>query len=319
LKLHRGWFIAAGQRGTEILNDGNEVVWTPLDIDGDTFDETARFQFTVDADLDVCQVKAYFKEYLLADAANSRTNPGSSGADPDWEVRPLSVSLAGTTLTVYVKVWELIRPQLQEELAPDAAGVDGDDFGTGAPDLGSYVDALVFYREYPDTENQVTFLWSSDLSCASAICADDTQIGCLNVSDRRNSLVRPEAAVYNDDDGTFTSTFWTEGVEPDGVLFWYLAGWRAGSQSCFTPMDPFWARIVRMLSVARAQWPLCDCSNVNEISKYWQQDAALMTRDRSFQVRPEELSNPFGTKVGELLAWRQVAARTRKQGRTVNV
>jgi len=323
--LNRGYVIAGGQRETEYLGT---ACWYAADMDGDGFNETAVFQLTVDADLDVCQVKAYYKEYDAADAQNSRTDPASEAADPAWEVRPLRLSLTGTTLTIYTYVWDLFSPQLWEELAPSR--IDADDFGDGPPvdpctdaaltNLGSYVDQLMFYREYTDPQSQVQFLWGSDLSCTTTTaCAESTQTGCFRVKDPRNSLVIPQPASYNAVTEVFDSEAWDENVEPDALRVWYLSGYTPENQRGCRTLDDFWAKIVAMLATSRLEWDLCECTNVKEISSYWRQDVAKMTRERSFNLKPEELSNPFGQRVGEVLVWRRLKNRRRRRGQAVNV
>jgi len=333
VQLNRGYFIEGGQRAEESLG---EVCWVGLDLDGDGFYETAQFEFTVDADLDPCEVHAYFKEYEEGDEENSRTDPTSAGADPSWEV-PVWGSLSGTTLTLYAKVWTIFRPQLWEELAPQDP-IDADDFGVGVPtdpcalgaDLGSYVDGLVFYRVYNDPSTQVEFAWGADISCSTTVaCSETTQSGCITPKSLRNSLVRLCPGEYNATTGSFTSSTWTEAVEPDAVRVWYRAGWTPESTSrgsfdrlrtgCQV-LDDYWARVIAMLTTARLEWDLCECTNVKELSDYWRQDASRMTREKSFNIRSDELSNPFGQRVGEVLAWRRLTkARGRQVGHAVRV
>ena len=328
LQLNRGYVIEGGQRGTTSLGD---ACWIGLDLDGDGFYETASFTLEVDAGLDPCSVHAYFKEYEAGDAANSRTDPASAGADEAWEVRPLQVSLTGTTLTIYTKAWNLFRPQLWEELAPDLeAPIDADDFGVGGVptdpcalgvDLGSYVDGLTFYRVYNDPENQVEFVWGGDISCSvDTACAEATQAGCLRVKNARNGLVIPRPGTYNADTGSFTSLSWTQSIEPDLVRVWYRAGWTPERPRTCQVLSDYWAKIITMLATARLEWDLCDCTNVKETSDYWRQDASKMTRDKSFNLSQNELSNPFGQKVGEVLAWRRITkSQGRKKGQAIRV
>lgn len=325
VRLNRGYVIEGGQRAVEYIET---ACWIALDLDGDGFTEVARFQITVAAGTDPCEVKAYFKEYDEDDAANSRTDMASYDADPAWEVRPFRVDISGTTISAYFWVWDLFRPQLQEELGPEE--INADDFGDGPPedpcdyqaltDLGSYVDELVFYRVYTDPQTQVEFIWGPGTTCSdTAPCDEATQVGCFRVKDRRNSLVTPSPAVYNITSESFTRSTWTQNVEPDAVRFWYLSGWRPENQRGCRSLDDRWARIIAMLAVSRLQWPLCDCSNAAELSKYWQQDAAMATTEKSFNLRPDELANPFGQRVGEVLAWRQIRNRSRRIGRAVKV
>lgn len=326
IRLGRGWVVEGGRRATEILGT---TCWTGIDADGDGFIEIARFELAgVNTALDVCQVKAYFKEYEDSDAENSRTDVSSSGADYAWEVRPFKTELDGSTLRCYFWTWDLFRPQLQEELGPSE--IDADDFGDGPPDdpcdyqpitdLGSYVDELVFYREYTDPENQVEFLWGSNLSCAStAVCTDATQAGCFSIKDERNSLVTPRPGIYNS--GVFTSTTWNQAacVEPDAVKIWYKAGWVGENQRGCVSVDDWWAYTIAMLATSRLQWDLCDCSNAKELSSFWRQDAAKMTQEKSFNLHTSEMPNPFGQRVGEVLAWRRIRNRSKRIGRAINV
>lgn len=322
-KLNRGWVIEGGQRATEYLGT---ACWVAVDADGDGFTEIAHFQLTVSATLDICQVHAYFKEYDSADAENSRTDLASSAADPAWEVRPFRSELTGTTLNVYFWVWDLFRPQLQEELGPSE--INADDFGDGPPedpcdylaltDLGVYVDELLFYREYTDPETQVEFLWGSGITCSDiAACAASSQAGCIRVKDRRNGLVIPQPGVYNSTTEAFAATSWAENTEPDATRFWYRSGWRPENQRNCVVLDDRWAKLIAMLATARLEWDLCDCSNAREQSHFWRQDAAKMTTEKSFNLRPDEMSNPFGQRVGEVLAWRQIRNRSRRIGRAV--
>lgn len=317
VKLNRGYVIEGGVRGTTEI--GTED-WTGVDADGDGFNELARFTLDLtgmDPEPSACEIKAYFKEYDDADAANSRTDPVSSGADPAWEVRPLRVTREGAahTATVYCNTWLLFRPQLQEALNADDIDADA---------AASYVDELVFYREYNDPSQQVLFGWNVELGCTNlAVCSDSTQDGCFHVKNPRNGLVTPQPASYNTTTEQFMSSNWTESVEPDAAQFWYRSGWTPTNQRGCQVLDPYWARTITMLAVARLPWPLCDCSNVVDLTDKWRQDMSMIETERdkskSFQVDIGELSNPFGQRMGEILAWRRIKNRGRRVGRTVNV
>lgn len=218
--------------------------------------------------------------------------------------------------TVYCNTWHLFRPQLQEALNADDIDADV---------AANYVDALVFYREYTDPSQQVLFGWNVELGCTNlSVCSESTQTGCFHTKDERNSLVSPQPASYNSTTGNFMSSNWTESVEPDAVQFWYRSGWTPTNQRGCQVLDPYWARIITMLTVARLPWPVCDCSNVVELTDFWRQDVSMIhtegARSDSFIVNPNELSNPFGQRMGEILAWRRINTnRGRRVGRTVNV
>lgn len=317
VRLNRGYVIEGGVRGTTLI--GTED-WVGVDADGDGFNELARFTLDLsglDPVPSACEIKAYFKEYDVADADNSRTDPVSEGADEAWEVRPLRVTRSGpvATATVYCNTWQLFRPQLQEALNADDIPAD---------DADSYVDELVFYREYNDPSQQVLFGWDVEMGCTDLEdCAETTQSGCFHVKEERNGLVTPRPSTYNTSTEQFMSTNWTESVEPDALQVWYRSGWTPTNQRGCEVLDPYWARVITMIAVARLPWPLCDCSNVVDLTNRWRLDVSMIetegNKSRSFLVNPDELSNPFGQRVGEIQAWWLVKNRGRRVGRAPNV
>lgn len=306
LQLKRGYVIAGGVRATELLGKAS---YTTEDVDNDGFDEWATFTLTVDADLDPCEVHAYFKEYSAGDL-NTRTDY-STGADDTWEVRPIYTTLSGTTLTVRIHTWELFRPYLTEGLNVTRP-IDADD-------ADSYVDELVFYRVYNDPSNQVTFGWSNEMDCDSPACAWSTQTGCIKVKERRNAHVIPEPGTYNADTDAYTAADWAENTEPDLVWVNYYAGWVPEFQRGCNQVDDFWAKVIARLATSRLDAILCTCADVSKTVQFLQQDLALVTKERSFQNVPDVLNNPFGSLRGEVEAWKRVvgAGRERRRGMTV--
>jgi len=169
--LEYGAVLYGGARATTLLDD--DATFTIEDADGDGFAEWAVFSVAVEAGLDPCEVHAYFKEYDAGDAANCRTDPSSTGADPAWEIREIYASVSGTTLTVRTHKWNLIKPQLQEGMSAELIDLD--------TVVEPYVDEVMFYRVYPDRSDQVTFLWGDDKVCVDEACAWASQTGCMRV------------------------------------------------------------------------------------------------------------------------------------------
>lgn len=310
VRLNWGEFIQGGQRATSLIQD--EVAWVASDPDGDGFNEIATFIINnVSSTLDPCEVHMYYKVYDVLDEENTRTDPSSTGADPAWEIRPIKCSLSGTTLTVRCNKWQLFRPQLFENLAPE--GIDADD-------ITSYVDATIFYRVYNDPTTSVSFVWNSDISCTDEACSGASQSGCVELKSKRNSFVIPTPATYNATTGTFTlNPCWDQGYEPDFVRFWYRAGLTDPHASCDT-LNSYWARIITMLATARTDWPICTCENTNNalLSDHWRKDVALVKSGEGALVNDRILDNPFGTRVGEVEAWKRVSRfRGRVKGQAV--
>lgn len=303
-----GQVMYGGQRATTLLDVPTAMAF--VDADGDGFEELVRFTLTLTETVDPCEVKAYFKVYDAADADNCRTDPSSSGADPVWEVRPLTVTISGLTLTVYCNSWDIFKPQLQESFTADIIDAD---------DVNSYVDALLFYREYNDPETQVQFLWGNDIYCGADVSIWTTQSGVLQILNKRNSLVKLIPATYNASDDTFAmASQWTNCYEPDGVRLWYRAGYTEPTKSC-PVLNEFWAETIAILATARIEQPICTCNAANQrVIAHWQNDLAMLKESGSHYAMSDVLNCPFGTRAGEVEAWRRInRGRGRAKGQGV--
>jgi len=302
LQLDYGKVLYGGRRATALLNP-DPVGYVLRDLDGDGFSETAEFTVIVPATLDPCEVKLYFKEYDALDADNCRTDPSSVGADFAWEIRPIRTSLSGTTLTIWVDAWELFKPQLQEGFS--TTPIDADDTAN------SYVDEVLVYREYNDPSQPVQFLWGTDIYCSgtAGACGWITQNGCMRLDNPRLGLATLSPATYNAEEGTFTASTWSQKYEPDGVRLWYRAGATETTSNC-SVLNRFWASTIVMLATARLDYPICSCEDMAQrTSNKWTTDRAEITSSRTFQNPNSVLLCPFGTRAGEIEAWRRIEKR----------
>lgn len=60
------------------------------------------------------------------------------------------------------------------------------------------------------------------------------------------------------------------------------------------------------LTAAMLALYLCDCDCLSPILHYLQQDTAIKTKDNSFQYPFDIMSNPFGTRIGQIEAWKLI-------------
>lgn len=297
--LKWGYVWHGGQRATDAIPPGDVTRNADVDTDGDGFAEWASFTIAnVATDFDPCQLRAYFKTYVLADAVNTRTDPLSAGADPAWEVRPITATLSGAMLSVMIPRWCLFRPQLQE--AFNAAGINADA-------AASYVDTLSFYREYNDPETQVQFLWGEP-GCQTAACATSVQAGCFTVPDPRNGTVVPRPGSWDAGSGTFTAEGWTEIREPDSVQFWYRAGYKPEVAPGCDLLNDYWANLIAILATARLERPLCTCSAAQSKVDHWRMDITR-SDEVSFQLGNSALECPLGHRRGEVYVWQNLSKR----------
>jgi hypothetical protein len=105
---------------------------------------------------------------------------------------------------------------------------------------------------------------------------------------------------------------------PDFIKIWYYAGEIDNQKLCRGDCDPlseYWAKTIATLATARLRKPPCGCGTSQTEMERLQKDAMFSSTGDFFNADPSELSNPFGTKVGEIIAWRKVAKlNTRRLG-----
>ena len=110
------------------------------------------------------------------------------------------------------------------------------------------------------------------------------------------------------DDGEWEQSSFTECRDPDTVSLYYYSGaysnrWLNGD-TC-EPMDNYWAQIIAWLATARLERPFCSCGNVEALGA-WLREDMVKIGDTSFNITTDDLMNPFGTRRGEVEAWRKV-------------
>lgn len=301
--------ISGGIRATSQIDAREIARGADIDTTGDGFTDTAVFTVTNLDFTDICELKAYFKIYDALDADNTRTDPGSEGADDYWEITPIRATLSGTTATVYIPVYLLFKPQLQRQI--DAGVIDADDF------VNSYVDTIEFYRVYNDPSTQAIFLWTSESACSSVQCAWAYQNGCMRVKDSRNGIVYVAPGAWDSDNEQFTGTAFTQNREPDKVILYYYSGFREHNERNCDNLGYRLAHLIAMLASARLNKTVCTCESPARLISSWQEDVSLTNDVRSFNVNPLDLSNPFGTKKGEVLVWNAIKNTGMKVGKRI--
>lgn len=303
-------FIAGGQRATTSIGTatvaGGTLVYSDQDSDGLFETATITLTTTVTA---ACEVKVFFAGYSAA---------------PDWEIRhPRSVTISGGSVTLVFDSWLFIDPDTLSRF-PTSNGFNPIDMGAGVSDL---VTSVEVYRVYTDTTAQSAQLyWRSDgvtggifslsQNCACGgsgcpQCAMVSQNGCILGWDPGSGLVSPVPATYSSSDGQWNAVAYSIGRQPDAVKIWYQAGdvgqeYLAG-YSC-DPLSDYWAKAIAWLATARLERPFCGCTNLIALAEDLQRDITRTPAEGdSFFSSPDVLANPFGTRKGEIYAWRQVA------------
>lgn len=311
VQLSQARFLEAGIRTATLIQAGVAVVYS--DADGDGFDETATITVAT-ALTDKCEIHCYFA--------------GESG-NPDWEIRsPRSVTLSGGNCVFKFWAWQLLDPELQQALT-----VTGQSTPIDVEAAGSYVTTVDIYREYTDfTQASARFYWERTrllnlgllpfgfccTSCGGTgcpACEFITQDGCLRVKDAAGQFATPTPATYDSTNAQWNTSSLEVCRDPDLVKVFYRAGdvsqeYLSG-RSC-EPLSQYWAHTIQMLATARVNRPFCTCNNSLTLLNNLQRDLSFTGSkvQGSFQVSREDIDNPFGSKLGEVMAWKRVSKLT---------
>lgn len=302
----RKYVISGGQRATTLLS---AVRGSDIDTTGDGFDDTAVFTIA-DYENDICEIQAFFKEYTALDSENTRTDPTSTGADRVWRIRPIEVvqdDITGNVL-VYIKVWLLYRPQLQQQINADVIDAES---------ATSYVDDVLFYRVYNDPSQMVQFLWTNETSCNSVGCSWATQDGCMRVIDSRTGQVSLQPGTYDATTNTFSDGNFCQSVEPQKVRLWYYSGIESSLEYGCDEIPSDLAYTIAILASARLTKEICSCDNVRTLVNDWRENAARTKKTGSYIFNTADLSNPFGPRVGEIMAYKRLNNIGTRVGRAI--
>jgi hypothetical protein len=293
-----GKVISGGQRTVTFIGTpaGAQIVST--DPDGDGWNELRTITFPTSV-TDPCEIKVYYA--------------GHNG-EPQWEIRnPISKVISGGNVIIIFYAWQLINPALWEALPSETR--------PAALNLNSaiYVTSVDLYREYNDeTADESEFYWEPscdllDCSCGGAgcpTCTLTTQMGCLHVRDAHAGIVVPMPGTYDRVLGEWQSEEFSVCRRPDFVKIWYYAGDIDNRKLCDGSCDPlseYWAKTIATLATARLRKPLCGCGTSATEFERLQMDYSIGEANKFFNATPEDMSNPFGYKVGEIIAWRRVS------------
>lgn len=302
--LDFGRFVQAGKRVCTLVAN---VVPAYSDADADTFSETATVSIAT-AVTDVNQLKVYYTGHT----------------EPEWEIRPARTKvLAGGVVTFTFYTWQFIKPELDEVFPPGPVGTIIPPIDLTAPNLLTTVDVC---REYIDsTQTSAKFYWEPTKGvcqcCGGTGCAACThyeQEGCLFARDIYEGIVGVSPATYDSTTGAWVDDKWDLCRTPDIVKLNYLAGdidERYLRGKTFDPLSDFWAIIIAQMATARLEKPFCACGNLNEIQDELRADLTYTTQGESRYVTQYITNSPFGTRRGEVNAWRKVSKVITRRGK----
>jgi hypothetical protein len=298
VKADWGWMISGGTQAKDLVEAGASIVYTDSDSDG--YFETATVTVNV-LFSSACELRVYC--------------PGHNG-DAGYEIRPVTVSIAGGVATVTFRREQAVDPILQETVLP--LSEDSQWRGVNGSNDLNFLEDVDVYRVYNDPQLQVQLLWAPyAVSCANCegggcpTCAYTTQTGCLiPVGYPRQGVVTYRPADWNADTSEFDAREYVVGRQPDLVRLHYYAGHRMKAVDCPTiEMEGDFERWVTYLSIAYLDRPICGCNNVANFVDYWQQEMAQTGTEKGIQISERDRDCPFGTTRGAIYVWRRLMSR----------
>lgn len=307
--LEWGKVISPGQRNTTLIGTatttGGSLAYT--DEDGDGFAETATIELATTL-TNACELKVYM--------------PGKNGVQ-EWEIRPpQSKTISGGIFTAVFRSWLFVNPDLQSTF-PTTAGFTAIDIGTTT----NYVSSVDVYREFNDPElTSATLFWEPDPPWLNGLCGIcgttgctacqlTTQAGCFHIRNARLGTVVPVPATFDSASDSWQRNAFSVCRDPDMVRLNYYAGdlsnENLAGRTC-EQLSNWWATTIAWLATARLERPMCSGTNVLSLSQKFQKDLAL-SGDSSVQVTESDLNNPFGTRFGEVMAWKRISREATKR------
>lgn len=286
------YLIYPGRRAVSEVLAGAIIVYS--DEDGDGFDELATVSATTSL-TNVNEIKVYFA--------------GKGGARA-WEIRPVKTKVvAGGTLTITIPSIQLVKPE-KRELPPASDGVEG----LSLLDSDNFIETLDIYREYTDTTAvSAELYWASNCTvcggtgCAS--CSLGVENGCAKIVSVNPGFMQAQVASYSSDNGYWTAGPWPSSYDPIQAVLYYQAGFISSSYlngESYDPLDQRLAQAIAWLATARLERPFCNCGTASALARRLMMDMAITEGDGSKTFSFEDLENPFGTRLGEVWAWKQL-------------
>jgi hypothetical protein len=216
--------------------------------------------------------------------------------------------------------WQLLDPD-QWEALPTDAGAEAINLVTG-----DYIDTVDVYRVYTDySQHSAEFFWEPRYygvvcpECSNAgcpACELTVQCGCMHVRDVHRGIVVPVPSEWDSTNEQYNPQAFELCVEPDQVKLWYYAGeigQRYLNGSTCDPLDDQLARAIAYMATARLERQWCACNNVATLAADMRIDMIKGEPDGSSYFVSDKLrDNPFGTRKGEVYAWRILRKRTKK-------
>lgn len=312
--LPEGQVQALGVESLTLLGAAASITFS--DQDGDGYQETFTALLAQPAGVtNADEIALYF---------NSADRPFGVPVSARWRIEPITVTIAGGTITATGRLWLLVKPILYE-------GMTNIQSGLSPINTSTFITSLDFYRRRTngdgttETTSQGLLTWESEPYPSWAGCCGDgssissdpaaiaTAIARVGIRDAEHGIVLPGQAIFNTTSSIWTGASWDSCRPPDRITIRYLAGVALVDQQ----MDSAWQTLVARMAAAEMSRPICACDDANRELFRWQEDLARTAGNNDNQfgaISASDLNNPFGTRRGHIYAWREIANLRQTRG-----
>lgn len=305
-------FIAADLQGDwlplilpdgKVTNIGYEHITTasstPVvysDDDGDGLFETATITATVPAGT---QTSELYLTFLAADVLYPDTPP----------IPIRQASIVGTTATISVDTYNLVRPILYTLPRPTA--LDPTILPPAA--TSPFATDINVARRFCDPTGttidtaQAVLIWESTpvppwaFFPVGSVTPDPAALAYavarVGIRDGQAGVVYLGQGVYDSTNGTWSGRVdFSNCRPPDRVLIRYQAGIES----------PQVDMAIAQLSAANLARRICACQPSNKELSEWQTDLSRTGATNELYASPDDISNPLGSRRGHVYAWRTI-------------
>lgn len=301
VQLSEGYIHAVGVETLSVVQLEATVSYSDEDSDGlyDTFTLSAATSV-----FDEEEIAVYFSACDRLDG---------EGPGEKYRIAPVNVTIASGILTVKGRAWQCVKPILYEGVG--TAALDPDT-------LTNLAAALDIYQRYTSTAGntfdtaQAVLIWetrpwpywaTSGISDPTGYATDPAgmayALARVGIRNARMGVVGIGETVYDAATDSWSMVDWDGGRPPDRVLVRYCAGFPTENGRVASSLR----QIVARLAAAELTRPICACENANQELYHWQFDLSRAggANDEQYSVSGDTLLNPFGTRRGQVYAWRQ--------------
>lgn len=274
LRTRWKYLQAFGRRTTSLIDDDVAVVYS--DANGDNVLDTATITLTLTTDVDVSQIKVFF-----------RSNDGApDDANDLWEIEPLRVVKTGLNVTISGHRGLFVKPDVVWDVPYDPPSFLNK-FSGDVGVAGNFVTLVDVYRVYTDSSAALVFNADPLLNCST------TGLDSNVTYDGVGRIVDAEIGSFMGRYSDACPPYYAETVD-----VYYLAGLPLVNGMMERRLEK---ALIRYSNTMMGQTPTSFCERQLNM---WQWDTAL--------YKPADLpawlaNNPLGLARGAVEMWKVIA------------